>query len=123
QDERTFVRNSLATTLKAICAQRLVPANEEATGTKVVPAVEVLLTSPMVRELIRDERDTDLPSVIANSREDGMCLFTHYFADLVNKEWITMHTAMEYAPNKDMLRSILKGVEVKAGNLVGRLKG
>jgi twitching motility protein PilT len=123
QDERSFVRNSLAGTLKAICAQRLVPANEEQTGTKVVPAVEVLLTSPMVRELIRDERDSDLPSVIASSREDGMTLFTHYFAELVNKEWVTMQTAKEYAPNKDMLNSILKGVEVKAGNLVGRLKG
>lgn len=123
QDERTFVRNSLAGTLKAICAQRLVPANEESIGTKVVPAVEVLLTSPMVRELIRDERDSDLPSVIASSREEGMVLFTHYFAELVNKEWITMQTAREYAPNRDMLNSILKGVEVKAGNLVGRLKG
>ena len=123
QEERTFVRNSLASTLKAICAQRLVPANEELLGTKVVPAVEVLLTSPTVRELIRDERDSDLPSVIASSREDGMRLFTHYFAELVNKEWITMSTAKEYAPNKDMLSSILKGVEVKAGNLVGRIKG
>ncbi|MFG0244635.1 MAG: type IV pilus twitching motility protein PilT [Phycisphaerales bacterium JB052] len=123
QDERSFVRNSLAGTLKAICAQRLVPANVEQIGTKVVPAVEVLLTSPTVRELIRDERDSDLPSVIASSREDGMVLFTHYFAELVNKEWITMQTAKEYAPNKDMLSSILKGVEVKAGNLVGRIKG
>ncbi|HCT43939.1 MAG: twitching motility protein PilT [Phycisphaerae bacterium] len=123
QDERSFVRNSLAGTLKAICAQRLVPANEGQIGTKVVPAVEVLLTSPTVRELIRDERDSDLPSVIASSREDGMVLFTHYFAELVNKEWITMQTAKEYAPNKDMLSSILKGVEVKAGNLVGRIKG
>jgi len=83
----------------------------------------VLLTSPTVRELIRDERDSDLPAVIANSREEGMCLFTHYFADLVNKEWITMATAKEYAPNKDMLSSILKGVEVKSANLVGRIKG
>ena len=123
QDERTFIRNSLAATLKAICAQRLVPSNDEQTGTKVVPAVEVLLTSPTVRELIRDERDSDLPAVIATSREDGMVLFTHYFAELVNKEWVTMQTAREYAPNRDMLNSILKGVEVKAANLVGRLKG
>jgi twitching motility protein PilT len=123
QDERAFVRNSLAATLKAICAQRLVPSNDEITGTKVVPAVEVLLTSPMVRELIRDERDSDLPSVVASSREEGMVSFTQHFAELVNKEWVSMNTAREYAPNKDMLNSILKGVEVKAASLVGRLKG
>ncbi len=123
QDERAFVRNSLSTTLKAICAQRLIPSNSEITGTKVVPAVEVLLTSPMVKELIRDERDADLPSVVASSREEGMISFTQYFADLVDKEWVTMHTAKEFAPNRDMLESILKGVEVKAASLVGRLKG
>jgi twitching motility protein PilT len=127
QDERAFVRSSLAATLKAICAQRLVPANPELAsqdgGSKVVPAVEVLLTSPMVRELIRDERDSDLPSVIATSRADGMVSFTQYLAELVNKEWISSQIAQEYAPNRDMLNSILKGVEVKAQSLVGRIKG
>lgn len=123
QDERAFVRNSLASTLKAICAQRLVPSNPGAVNTKVVPAVEVLLTTPMVRELIRDERDADLPSVVASSREEGMVSFTQYLAELVEKEWVDMHTAQEFAPNRDMLNSILKGVEVKAASLVGRIKG
>lgn len=123
QEERSFVRNSLASTLKAICAQRLVPANAETVGTKVVPAVEVLLTSPTVRELIRDERDSDLPSIVASSREEGMVTFTQYLAGLVEKEWVDMHTAQEFAPNRDMLNSILKGVEVKAASLVGRIKG
>lgn len=123
QEERAFVRNSLAATLKAICAQRLVPSNHEQTGSKVVPAVEILLSSPTVRELIRDERDSDLPAIIASSREEGMISFTQHFADLVNKEWITSQTAKEYAPNRDMLNSILKGVEVKAATLVGRIKG
>ncbi len=123
QDERAFVRSSLSATLKAICAQRLVPANSEITGSKVVPAVEILLTSPMVRELIREERDSDLPSIVASSREEGMISFTQHFAELVNREWVTMSTAKEYAPNRDMLESILKGVEVKAASLVGRIKG
>lgn len=123
QEERAFVRNSLAQTLKAICAQRLVPANPELPGAKVVPAVEVLLTSPTVRELIRDERDSDLPAVISTSRAEGMISFTEHLAELVEKEWIDSKTAQAYAPNRDMLNSILKGVEVKAQSLVGRIKG
>jgi len=123
QEERAFVRNSLSQTLKAICAQRLVPANPELEGAKVVPAVEVLLTSPTVRELIRDERDTDLPAVISTSRAEGMISFTEHLAELVEKEWIDSKTAQAYAPNRDMLNSILKGVEVKAASLVGRIKG
>lgn len=127
QEERAFVRGSLASTLKAICAQRLVPANPELAaregGSKVVPAVEVLLSSPTVRELIRDGRDSDLPAVISTSRADGMVSFTQYLAELVDKEWISSQVAQEYAPNRDMLNSILKGVEVKAASLVGRIKG
>ncbi len=122
QDERGFIRNSLAATMKAICAQKLVSSNKETTGVSVVPATEVLLTTPTVKELIRDERDSDLPAVIANSRADGMMSFTQSFADLVNKEWVTVATAREFAPNRDMLNSILKGVEVKAASLVGRIK-
>ena len=122
QDERAFVRSSLAITLKAICAQRLIPANEDQAGNKVVPACEVLLSSPTVRELIRDERDSDLPSVVANSRSEGMQSFTQALTELVEKEWIDMQTAMDYAPNVDALKSMLKGVQVKAGTLVSRIK-
>lgn len=123
QEERSFIRNSLASTMKAICAQKLVPSNKEITGVSVVPATEVLITTPTVKELIRDERDSDLPAVVAGSRSEGMMSFTQSFAELVNKEWVTMHTAQEFAPNRDMLNSILKGVEVKAASLVGRIKG
>jgi Tfp pilus assembly pilus retraction ATPase PilT len=83
----------------------------------------VLITTPMVKELIRDQRDSDLPSVVAGSRAEGMMNFTQCLAELVDKEWITVQTAQEFAPNRDMLNSILKGVEVKAASLVGRIKG
>lgn len=123
QDERSFVRGSLAGTLKAICAQRLLPANADVAGVPVVPACEVLLSSPTVRELIRDERDSDLPAVVSNSRSDGMQSFTQALSELVEKEWITVQTAMDYAPNRDALKSMLKGVQVKSASLVGRIKG
>lgn len=123
QEERSFIRGSLAGTLKAICAQRLIPSNADVTGNKVVPACEVLLSTPTVKELIRDERDNDLPAVVANSKSEGMQSFTMALAELVEKEWIEMHTAEEFAPNRDALKSMLKGVQVKAGTLVGRIKG
>jgi twitching motility protein PilT len=123
EEERDFVRNSLSATLKAICAQRLVPSNRDVIGVPVVPATEVLVTTPMVRELIRDHRDTDLPAVVANSKPEGMHTFTQRFAELVEMEWVSLTTAEEYAPNRDQLRSLLKGVEVKARTLVGRIKG
>lgn len=121
QDERAFIRNSLAGSLKAICAQRLVPATENCDA-KVVPATEVLVVNSIVRELIREERDSDLPAVIASSTSDGMRNFTYSLAELVEKDWIDLHTALDYAPNRDALKSMIKGVEVKSTMLVGRIK-
>ncbi len=123
QDERAFVRSSLSGTLKAICAQRLIPANRDVVDVPVVPATEVLRSNPTVRELIRDERDSDIPAIVANSKADGMHTFNQSLADLVEKEWIDLATAMNYSPNREALVSTVKGVEVKASTMVGRLKG
>ena len=121
-DERTFVRHSLAGTLKAICAQRLLPA-VEGFESPVVPATEVLLNSPVVREKIREGEDADLPAVINSSRADGMHNFTQSLAELVEKEWVDIQTARDFAPNREALDSMLRGVEVKAQSLVGRIRG
>jgi twitching motility protein PilT len=119
--EREFIRSSLSNTLRAVCAQKLIPA-VEGFEVKVVPACEVLLNSPMVREKIREAEDSDLPAIIAGSRSEGMQSFTTALAELVEKEWIDLQTARGYAPNRDALDSMLKGVEVKAATLVGRIK-
>jgi len=122
QEERAFIRSSLSATLKAICAQRLIPT-VEGYESKVVPATEVLMASPMVRELIRDARDEDLPAVISTSKAEGMRSFTDSLAELVENECVDLQRAMEFAPNREALQSLLKGVQVKAATLVGRIKG
>ncbi len=124
QNEHAFIRSALSNSLQAVCAQRLLPANKDATGgIGVVPATEVLLSNPVVKEIIREGNDGDLPAVVSSSRADGMRSYTDSLAELVETEMVSLNTAMEYAPNREALRSILKGVEVKAKTLVGRLKG
>ncbi|MDX9912318.1 MAG: PilT/PilU family type 4a pilus ATPase [Phycisphaerales bacterium] len=120
--ERDFVRTSLANTLRAICAQKLIPALPDF-GSKIVPACEVLLNNPVVREKIREGEDNDLPAIIAQSRADGMRSFTTSLAELVETEAIDLQTARGFAPNRDALDSMIKGVEVKAATLVHRIKG
>lgn len=123
QSEHAFVRSALANSLKAVCAQRLLPANAEMTGgIGVVPATEILLTNATVREKIHEGEDGDLPAVINSSTSDGMRSFTMSLAELVEKEFVSLSTAMEHAPNREALSSVLKGVEVKAKTLVSRVK-
>jgi twitching motility protein PilT len=121
QHEHGFLRGALAGTLKAICAQRLLPT-VEGFETRIVPATEVLLGSGIVKDKIREGDDGDLPAIINSSQEDGMHSFTHSLASLVKREWVSRQTAMEYAPNREALDSVLKGVEMKAQTLVGRIK-
>jgi len=124
QSEHAFVRSALSGSLRAVCAQRLMPANKDATGgVGVVPATEVLLNNAVVREKIRDAEDADLPAIVANSREEGMRSFTQSLAELVESEMVTLNTALEFAPNREALQSILKGVHVRADTGVGRIKG
>lgn len=122
QDEHGFIRSALANTLKAVCAQRLLPAMEgfEASA---VPATEVLLSSPIMKEKIRDGQEEDLPAIINQSTEEGMRSFTQSLTELVEKEWVRKSVAMDYAPNRNALESSLKGVEVRTQTLVNRIRG
>jgi twitching motility protein PilT len=121
REEHAFIRSALATSLKAVCAQRLLPALAES-NLGMVPATEVLINTPIVREKIRDGQDEDLPAIINSSIPEGMRSFTYSLAELVNKEWVAVQTAMGYAPNRDALSSMLKGVEVKSATLVHRVR-
>lgn len=122
QHEHAFIRGSLSTSLKAVCAQRLIPANRDVAGAGVVPATEVLINNASVREKIREGADSDLPAIINASINDGMRSFAQSLAELVEAEMITVGNAMEYAPNREILSSRLKGVQVKAATLTGKLR-
>ncbi len=118
--EHGFLRHALSNTLRCVGAQRLLPALPE-TGFGVVPACEVLIGTPTVRDKIREGEDAALPSIVGRN-EEGMQSFTHALAELVKKEWVALATALDYAPNRDALASELKGVQVKAQGLVSRIK-
>lgn len=121
REEHAFIRSALATSMKAVCAQRLLPALPE-TGVGMVPATEVLLNTPVVRDKIRDGQDEDIPAIINASVAEGMRSFTYSLAELCKKEMVSIHTAMAFAPNQNALDSALKGLEVKAQTLVHRIR-
>lgn len=120
--ERAFVRSALSGCLVAICAQRLIPTVDDFEA-RIVPATEVLLNSPTVRDKIREGEEADIPAIINQSKGEGMHSFTQSFGELVRKEWVTLPVARHFAPNKEALDAMVKGVEVKAQGLVSRIKG
>ncbi|MFW6170230.1 MAG: twitching motility protein PilT, partial [Planctomycetota bacterium] len=108
-----------ANSLKAIMVQRLLPGIEE--GSRF-PATEVLLNNSIVKEKIVREEDEDIPAILHSCREEGMRDFTDSLCELVNTERIHREVAFDYAPNRDSLRSRLKGIDTAGDGLVSRAR-
>ncbi len=119
-EEHVFVRSCLANGLRAVMAQRLLPSCKE--GIQVIPATEVLLTSPSVSERIREGQEDELHAIIADSIHDGMHSFTESLARLVKENYVELNIAVDYAPNPEQLRSLAHGVVVKSDGLISRVK-
>jgi twitching motility protein PilT len=116
-DKHELIRNSLAFNLKAIICQKLLPSIKPGVGR--VPAVEILLVTPIVRKLILEKRDQDLGDAVRIGHEDGMQDFTESLRQLVVGEWIEPRVAFEVAPNEERLKMALKGIRVGDSVILG----
>ncbi len=119
REDHPFIRSSLANSLRAILSQRLLPGLE--TNSRF-PATEVLLGNSLVKEKIVHEEDEDLPAILHACHEEGMRSYTYSLCELVEKNLIARHDAFDYAPNRDALEAMLKGITIGEG-LIGRLRG
>lgn len=120
QDQHGFIRSSLANSLRAVLAQRLLPSIDEKISR--IPATEVLLGEPIVKEKIREGADTDLPEIVASNREVGMRNYTHSLMELVENGYVYTDVAMEFAPNREALTSALHGIKTSAQTMIHRIK-
>jgi twitching motility protein PilT len=121
RSEHPFVRSSLANSLRAICAQRLLPGCRD--DIALVPVTEVLINTPTCRELIRKGQDQDIPALISSSEKEGMHLFTTSLARLVQEEFVFLDTALKHAPNPEALKSIMRGITSQTQSMVTRIRG
>jgi len=108
QAERGLMRQTLSQTIKAIISQMLVPSIKE--GVDMMPVLEILLANPMVRKLISEEREADLPSVIRSCQNEGMQDFTYNICELIKDGSIDPKEAYKVAPNAEELKMAMKGI-------------
>lgn len=101
------IKMQLALNLKAIITQRLMP---NATRTGLIPAVEILVNTPSVAQLIRDDRIFKIPTAMQSGKEDGMQTFNQSLVELLNKKLITMEEALAKSSSPEALKMNLKGI-------------
>lgn len=121
RSEHSFIRSSLANSLRAIMCQRLIPGIKE--GSRY-PATEVMLANPVAKDKVLHEEDEDLPALLNQCREEGMRDFTHSLCELVQEDKVLKGVALDAAPHREALQSALKGIDsAGAANMVARLRG
>ena len=103
------VRLQLASVLKAVVSQRLVPRKD---GQGRCPAVEVLVTTPFIRDCIVDKERTHLiqGAIAAGTSQYGMQTFDQSLLGLLRRELISMDEALRWASNVDEFRLRVAGI-------------
>jgi twitching motility protein PilT len=115
EGERDSIRQSLVFNLRSIVVQKLLRSSDE--NMSRVPAVEVMINTPIVRKLIEEGRDLDIVEVIKGG-EDGMQSFTDSLYDLYDKNLIDAEAARAAAPNVAEFEMRLKGIRTAAGRII-----
>lgn len=86
----------LSLNLKGVVGQRLIRGAHD----RLVPAVEVMLLSPYVADLIQKGQTDDIKDAMAKSNELGMCTFDQSLYELVQRGELTAEQAIEHADSR-----------------------
>ncbi|HVZ58957.1 MAG TPA: type IV pilus twitching motility protein PilT [Patescibacteria group bacterium] len=101
--QRSQIRTQLASTLKGIVSQRLVP---RITGGRL-PAVEILLGTSAVASNIRDGKTHLIDSAIQTSKDIGMITLEESLAQLTRSGQISLDTAKGFANHPEELTTMI----------------
>lgn len=78
-DQQNQIRSQLATVLEGIICQQLLPRKD---GEGLVPACEVLVATPAVRNMIRGEKHFQIHNIIQTGKDSGMCSMERSLSEL-----------------------------------------
>ncbi|MGH8634729.1 MAG: PilT/PilU family type 4a pilus ATPase [Burkholderiales bacterium] len=115
-DRRSQLLMDLSLNIRALVSQRLIPKKD---GKGRVAAVEVMLNSPLIQDLIFKGEVHEIKGIMAKSRELGMQTFDQHLFDLYEQGQISYEDALRNADSVNELRLMIKlhGKEAKEKDL------
>jgi twitching motility protein PilT len=99
------IRAQLSGSLLGIISQRLVPRIKGG----LIPACEIMVNTPAVSNLIRENKIHELPLIIETSAEIGMTSLNRYLAGLIRAREVDLEVAMNYSLSPSELRNLARG--------------
>lgn len=103
-EQQGQVVSQLASTLVGIISERLLP---RLSGGRV-PAMEIMIVNPAIRNLIRERKIYQIDLVIETSLQEGMVTLNRSLANLVKNKEISLENAELYSQNPAELRILLE---------------
>jgi twitching motility protein PilU len=121
EERRSQLLMDLSLNLKAVISQRLIGR----TGGGRIAAVEIMINSPLIRDLIFKGKIHEIKSVMKKSKEAGMQTFDMALFDLYESGQITYEDALRSADSMTDLRLRIKleGREAEEHDVLGDMDG
>jgi twitching motility protein PilU len=94
----------LSLNLKAFIAQQLIPTVDG----KRRAAIEILINTPLISDLIKKGEVSEIKEVMSKSRESGMKTFDQAIYELYTEGLVSYDNAIAYAESKNDLRLMIK---------------
>ena len=111
EEEREMQRKKYSEVIVGAVAQRMCPTIDGG----MVPAQEIMIGTPLVKQKIFDGELNRLPACIDASEDDGMMSFNRCMYNLVEDGRITKEIAMENCTNKQQLEMWFQGIQINTG--------
>ncbi len=105
-EQQGQVKQQLSASLYGIISQRLIRTLDE----ELVPAYEILFNNTAVANLIRANKIHEIPAIIETSSRDGMISMNKCLADLVNRNIISLDSAISHSLNVNELKSYINKI-------------
>jgi len=103
-EQQNQIRAQLSGSLLGVVSQRLIPRIRGG----LIPACEIMITTPAVANLIRENKIHELPLVIETSTELGMISLNRYLANLVKNKEISLDNALSHSLDPVELRALTR---------------
>jgi twitching motility protein PilT len=107
-EQQEQIRIQVSNNLLSILSQQLLP---RAGQPGRIAAIEVMVATAAIRNLIRENKAHQITSIIQTSAEHGMQTMDQALRDLYQQSMITYEVAMQRAQNQDELKKLIYGRE------------
>jgi len=119
-EEQPRIRLSLASVLQGVISQRLIPTIDD----KRTAALEVMVKTPRIGQLILENRDVEIRDAIEEGREIyGSQSFDQHILDLWHRKIISTEQAFSYATSPSDLKLKMQGLGEKISQAPSADKG